>query len=124
MVVGFPSAGGVRDLRVSDAVSRLEEGHRLQKVDRRTNMLFSHAVLRKGLVHSHGPQELLEDLQKLGYYETFLGFGGEPASRRVQEEVKRRREGPTILDNFGVGNIQTNGVAEIMCNLSENEFAL
>lgn len=45
---------------------------------------------------------LLKDVQKLGYNQVILTHGREPALRSVQEEVRRRREAPTILENSGV----------------------
>lgn len=34
---------------------------------------------------------------------------GEPARRSVQEEVKRRMEGLTNLENWGVGDVRSMG---------------
>lgn len=60
-------------------------------LDRRTNMLFAHAVPRKGLAHEHGPPALLNMWQCLGitkWYSSATGSqpydapgGGEACSR-------------------------------------------
>lgn len=66
-----------------------------------THVLLAHVVPRKGLAHKHDSQELLRDLQKLGYHEVILKCDGEPALRSVQEEVKRRREAPAVGQLWG-----------------------
>ena len=80
--------------------------------DRRTRMIFAHVVPKKGFTHEHGAQEMIKDIKKLGYSEVILKCDGEPALKSVQEEVKRRREDPTILENSPVGDSRSNGVAE------------
>ena len=80
--------------------------------DRRTRMIFSHMVPRKGLVSMHGAEELIKDIAKLGHREVVLKSDNEPALRSVQEEVKRRREDPTILENSPVGDSRAIGAAE------------
>ena len=67
--------------------------------DRRTRLVFSHAVPRKGVVHDHSASQLLADLRLLGYNEVILKCDGEPALKAVQEEVKRRFEGTAICEN-------------------------
>lgn len=62
--------------------------------------------------HEQGAHELLKNLQTLGYHEATLKFDGEPALTSAQEEVRRRREAPTILESLGVGNSQANGAAK------------
>ena len=80
--------------------------------DRRTKMVFAHVVPRKGFTHEHGAEEMVKDLKKLGYSEVVLKCDGEPALKSVQEEVKRRRPEPTILENSPVGDSRSNGAAE------------
>lgn len=80
--------------------------------DRRTQMLFAHVVPARGLSHEHGAKELELDIQKLGYSEGLLKCDGEPALESVQEEVRRIRKEPTIIDNSGVGGSRSNGAAE------------
>ena len=80
--------------------------------DRRTRMIFAHVVPRKGMTHEYGANAMVEDLKRLGYHELILKCDGEPALRSVQEEVKRRRESPTILENSPVGDSRANGAAE------------
>lgn len=67
------------------------------------HVLFAQAVPKKGLAHENGSQELLDDLQMLGYHEVILRRDGEPAPQSVQEEVEKRREAPAILGYFGGG---------------------
>lgn len=69
-------------------------------------------VLRNGLSHEHGAKELEISIDMLGYYEVLVMCGGEPALKRVQEEVKRMRREPTITDNFGAGDSRANSAAE------------
>ena len=80
--------------------------------DRRTRMIFAHLVPRKGLASMHGAIEMVKDIEKLGYKEVILKSDNEAALRSVQEEVKRRREEPTILENSPVGDSRSNGAAE------------
>ena len=80
--------------------------------DRRSRAVFAHVVPRKGVTHTHGAEELIKDLEKLGYDEVILKSDGEPALRAVQEEVRRRRGRTTILENSPPGESQSNGVAE------------
>lgn len=80
--------------------------------DRKTRMLFAHVVPKKGFTHEHGAEEMIKDLKKLGYAEVILKCDGEPALKSVQEEVKRRRPEPTILENSPVGDSRANGAAE------------
>ena len=47
--------------------------------DRRTRLMFSHVVPRKGVVHDHSATQLLADLRLLGYNEVILKCDGEPA---------------------------------------------
>ena len=46
--------------------------------DRRTRLVFSHVVPRKGVAHDHSATQLLADL-RLGYNEVILKCDGEPA---------------------------------------------
>lgn len=62
-------------------------------------MLFAHGAARKGLAHEHGAAEMLRGTQNMGDHEVILKCDGEPALRNLQEDVKKRREGLTILDN-------------------------
>ena len=80
--------------------------------DRRTRMLFAHVVPKKGFTHGHGAEEMIKDIKKLWYSEIILKCDGEPALKSVQEEVKRRRPEPTILENSPVGDSRSNGAAE------------
>ena len=66
---------------------------------RRTQMLFAHVVPRKGMVHEHGAAAMVSDIERLGYKDVILKCDGERAMKSVQEEVKRRRMDPTILEN-------------------------
>ena len=61
---------------------------------------------------SHPSQEMKKDIDKLGYKEIILKSDGEPALKSVQEEVKRRRNDPTILENSAPGDSRANGAAE------------
>ena len=81
-------------------------------LDRRSRMYFAHVVPRKGKTHEHGAEVMVEDLDKLGYTEIILKCDGELALRSVQEEVKRRREKPTVLENSPVEDSKANGAAE------------
>ena len=74
--------------------------------------IFVHAVPRKGLAHEHGALQLCADLEKVGYKKIILKGDNEPAIVAVQEEIKKRREEETILENAPVGQSQSNGVAE------------
>ena len=80
--------------------------------DRKYRMIFAHMVPRKGLISMHGAEEMIKDIAKLGHREVILKSDNEPALRSVQEEVKRRREDPTILENSPVGDSRSNGAAE------------
>ena len=77
-----------------------------------TGMLCANAVPRKGLMNMYGADELIEDIEKLGYSEIILKSDGEPALINIQNEVQRRREGKTILENSPVGDSRSNGHAE------------
>ena len=79
--------------------------------DRRTRMLFAHVVPRKGMINDHGAEALERDIERLGYKEIILKSDGEPALKSVQEEVKRRRKDPTILENSAPGDSRANGAA-------------
>ena len=80
--------------------------------DRRTQMIFANVVPRKGMIHEHGAQSMVDDLAKLGYQEIILKCDGEPALKNVQAEVQRRRAAQTILENSVPGDSKTNGAAE------------
>ena len=80
--------------------------------DRKSRMLFAHAVPRKGMTHEHGAAAMVKDLAMLGHGKLILKCDGEPALRSVQEEVKSRREQATILENSPVGDSRANGAAE------------
>ena len=80
--------------------------------DRRTQMLSAHVVPHKGMIEEHGANSLMSDLERLGYKEVILKRDGEPAMKRVQAELKRRRDDPTILENSLVGDSRANGAAE------------
>ena len=75
-------------------------------------MLFARVVPRKGMVNNHGAVAMVRDIEKLGYTEVILKSDGEPALMSVQEEVKRRGNDPTILENSVPGDSRTNGAAE------------
>jgi hypothetical protein len=76
------------------------------------SMIFAHAVPRKGLADDHGVDELVKDLEKLGLKKMILKSDGEAALKHIQEEVRRRREEETILENSPVGDSRSNGHAE------------
>ena len=80
--------------------------------DRRTRMIFAHMVPKRGLASMHGAEEMIKDIAKLGYKEVILKSDNEAALRSVQEEVKKRRDDPTILENSPVGDSRANGAAE------------
>ena len=60
--------------------------------DRRTQMIFSHVVPRKGMINNHASVELEKDIEKLGYNEIILKGDNEQALKSIQEEVKMRRK--------------------------------
>lgn len=64
------------------------------------------------MAHEHGAVELLKDIQKLGCHEVILNRDGELALHNLQQEVKKRREGLTFLENSGVAKSQANVAAE------------
>ena len=80
--------------------------------DRRTRMVFSHVVPRKGVVHDHSATQLPSDLKLLGYSEVILKCDGEPALKAVQEEVKRLLEATAICESSPVGDSRANGAVE------------
>ena len=55
---------------------------------------------------------MIKVIKKLGYSEVILKCDGEPALKSVQEEVKRTRTEPTILENFLVADCCANGRGE------------
>lgn len=71
--------------------------------NRRTNMLFGHAVPRKGMAHEHGSKAMFKDLGNPWYEKAILQCDEGAAWRSVHEEVQRRREGPTIGEKSGLG---------------------
>ena len=60
----------------------------------------------------HGATELMKDIEKLGYIVVILKADNEAALRSIQNEVKKLREGTTILENSPVGDSRANGAAE------------
>ena len=80
--------------------------------DRRSRMIFAHMVPKRGLASMHGAEDMIKDIAKLGYKEVILKSDNEPALRSVQEEVQKRREDVTILENSLVGDSRSNGAAE------------
>ena len=80
--------------------------------DRRSRTIFAHMVPRKGLTHMHGATELMKDIEKLGYNEVILKADNEARLRSIQDEVKKLREGTTILENSPVGDSRANGATE------------
>ena len=64
------------------------------------------------MAHVHGSEEMVKDIAKLGYREVILKSDGEPALKSVQEEVRRRREESTILENSPPRDSKANGAAE------------
>ena len=77
-----------------------------------SNMIFANVVPRKGLLDVYGAEELIADIEKLGYNDIILKCDGEAALTNIQNEVRRRREGKTILENSPVGDSRSNGHAE------------
>ena len=77
-----------------------------------TGMICAHAVPRKGLLDLHGSKELTQDIEKLGLKKVILKSDGEAALISIQEDVQRRREDETILENSPVGDSRANGHAE------------
>ena len=67
---------------------------------------------RKGLASDHGVQQLLKDIETLGYRKVCLKCDGEPALIAIQQEVVKRRQFETLLENCPAGDSQANGVAE------------
>jgi hypothetical protein len=80
--------------------------------DKDTGMIFAHAVPRKGLVHIHGAEDMIKDLDKLGHKKIFLICDNELAMKALQTEVQARRGEMTILESSPFGESQSNGVAE------------
>ena len=60
----------------------------------------------------HGAEEMEKEINKLGYKDIILKSDGEPALKSVQEEVERRRNDPTILENSAPGDSGAIGAAE------------
>ena len=77
-----------------------------------TKMLFAHVVPRKGLASDHGIEQLLKDIERLGYRKLCLKCDGEPALVAIQHEVVKRRPFETLLENCPAGDSQANGIAE------------
>ena len=80
--------------------------------DRKIQMLSAHVVPRKGMMCIHGAEEMEKEINKLGYKDIILKSDGEPALKSVQEEVERRRNDPTILENSAPGDSGATGAAE------------
>ena len=80
--------------------------------DVRRGMIFAHAVPQKGLADDHGVGEIIGDIEKLGLKRILLKSDGEAALKHIEEEVQRRRDEETILENSPVGDSRANGVAE------------
>ena len=77
-----------------------------------TKMLFAHVVPRKGLVSDHGVEQLLKDIERLGYQKLCVKSDGEPALLAIQHEIVKRRQAETLLENCPAGDSQANGIAE------------
>ena len=58
-------------------------------------------------MNMYGADELMEDIEKLGYSEIILKSDGEPALINIQNEVQRGREGNTILLHSPVGDLSS-----------------
>lgn len=78
--------------------------------DALSGFLFSHVIPRKGLAHVHGAAALIDE--RLGHDTLTIKADNEPAMRRLQEEIQRRRDKPTLLENSPVGQSEANGMAE------------
>ena len=68
--------------------------------DRRTQMLSARVVPRKGMIEDRCASSLMSDLERPGYKEVILKYDGEPAMKRLQAGLKRRQNGPSILENL------------------------
>ena len=55
--------------------------------------------------HAHGAEELIKDIDKLGYREVILKSDGEPALKSIQDEVKKRRSDLRYLRTAQWGNL-------------------
>lgn len=78
--------------------------------DRRPHMLFAHVAPHKGLAHTNMEPKVCSRTSKS--WDIMRGFSNALESlalRSVQEELKRRRQGLTILENSVVGDSQANG---------------
>ena len=75
VVFDYGFMGGKEDAEIASILV-------LRDVD--TKMLFAHVVPRKGLASDHGVQQLLRDIERLGYPKMCLKSDGEPASIAVQ----------------------------------------
>ena len=71
--------------------------------DEESRALLARAVPRKGLAHVHGAEQLIRDIEELGYKKVILKADNEPAMHALQEEVKKRRQDETLLENSPVG---------------------
>ena len=81
-------------------------------LDTRSHMMFAHVVPRRGMIDEHGAEEMVKDLDQLGYEEVILKCDEEPALMNVQNTVKIRRRRKTITENSPVGDSRANGKAE------------
>lgn len=59
-----------------------------------------------------GAHQLALHILKLGYHVVFLNCHDGPAQKSLQQEVKRIRAGPSVSENFAVGDSQFNEAAE------------
>ena len=80
--------------------------------DEESRALLAHAVPRKGVAHVHGAEQLIRDIEELGYKKVIIKADNEPAMHALQEEVKKQRQDETLIENSPVGESQSNGVAE------------
>jgi hypothetical protein len=80
--------------------------------DEESRALLVHAVPREGLARARGAEQLIRDIEVLGYKKVILKADNEPAMHALQEEVKKQRQDETLLENSPVGESQSNGVAD------------
>ena len=80
--------------------------------DKDTVSTFAHVCESKGISDKWAVNKVIEDIDLMGHTEIILKGDGEPALIQLMDEIKRRRNHPTIIQNPPAYDPQSNGAAE------------
>jgi hypothetical protein len=107
------SKGTSREERLQLEAEAVADGHTptLVMFDSESRSIYAHAAMRKGY-SEHLCQQIVHDLDNLGYKEIVLKSDQEPAMMSLVEIIKANWNGDAALENSPVRESEANGAVE------------